>query len=339
MPRSISVQSAIVEVVRGPSVECRHLVDIVIADAEGSIVKSFGDAQRLVYPRSSIKSLQALPLIESGAADRLKLKPRHIALACASHNGEEMHVTTAREMLAAAGLGEHCLECGAQLPDRQSDRDRLAVEGISPGAIHNNCSGKHSGFLCFAVEEGMDPQGYVRVGHRVQKAIAQTLSEVTASPHGQDNCGIDGCSIPTWTIPLENLAKAYARFGVGEGGGRERSKAMLRLRDACMEHPEMVAGTDRFDTAIMSALKGRVFTKSGAEGMFVAALPEKGLGIALKVHDGAERASEVAIAACIESLLELDEAEANTLKRLSNPVQKNRNDLVVGSLRPAFDMR
>ncbi|MCB1457136.1 MAG: asparaginase, partial [Nitratireductor sp.] len=146
----------------------------------------------------------------------------------------------------------------------------------------------------------------------------------------------DGCSIPTYAIPLENLARAFARFGVGNDGGKVRSRAMIRLRDACMAHPEMVAGTGRFDTEIMSALKGRAFTKSGAEGVFVAALPEKGMGIALKVHDGAERASQVAIAACIESLLELDETEAKALKGLSNPVLLNRNDIEVGRVRPGF---
>ncbi|MEZ5872700.1 MAG: asparaginase [Nitratireductor sp.] len=329
---------ATVEVTRGNFVECRHSVDIIIADTAGRVVRSFGDPERRTFPRSAIKALQALPFVESGAVDRLKLETRHVALSCASHNGEEMHVAGARQMLSAAGLGEHCLECGAQLPDRQPDRDRLAVQGVSPGAIHNNCSGKHSGFLCFAVEEGMDPQGYVRVGHRVQKAIAGTLEEVTGAPHREDNHAIDGCSIPTYGIALQNLASAFARFSVGEDAGRERSRAMIRIRDACMAHPEMVAGTERFDTAIMSALKGRVFTKSGAEGVFVAALPEKGMGIALKVHDGAERASQVAIAACIESLLELDETEAKALKGLSNPVLLNRNGIAIGNVRPAFSL-
>ncbi|MCB1458468.1 MAG: asparaginase [Nitratireductor sp.] len=337
MPRSrFDAEAAIVEVTRGNHVECRHRVDIVIADADGNLVRSFGDPRRPVFPRSSIKALQALPLIESGAADRFRLEPHQIALACASHNGEEMHVETATGMLAAAGLTEQCLECGAQLPDRLDDRNRLALSGEQPRAIHNNCSGKHSGFLCLAVEEGMDPQGYVRLGHRVQKTIAATLTEVTGATHGEDNHAIDGCSMPTYAIPLENLARAFARFGVGNDGGKVRSRAMIRLRDACMAHPEMVAGTGRFDTEIMSALKGRAFTKSGAEGVFVAALPEKGMGIALKVHDGAERASQVAIAACIESLLELDETEAKALKGLSNPVLLNRNDIEVGRVRPGF---
>ncbi|MFZ1814253.1 MAG: asparaginase [Rhizobiaceae bacterium] len=330
----MSSSPAIVEVTRGDVVESRHLVDIVIADASGKIVSIRGDADRPVFPRSAIKALQALAMVESGAPDRFALEPRHIALACASHYGEEMHVRTAGEMLAASGLDETCLECGAQLPERLDDRNRLAREGEAPRSIHNNCSGKHSAFLCYAVEEGYDPRGYVRIGHKVQQDIAAILTEVTGARHEEANHGIDGCSIPTYAIPLRNLATAFARFAASEDKSRQRAKAMTRIREACLQHPEMVGGTGAFDTRIMEALKGRAFTKTGAEGVYVAALPELAMGVALKVHDGASRASEVAIAASIESLLELDENEANALKELRQPPITNRRDLTVGMIRP-----
>jgi L-asparaginase II len=321
-----------VEVSRGNSVESRHLVDAVIADASGRLVRVHGEAERPVFPRSAIKALQALALVESGAADRWGLEPRHVALACASHNGEEMHVRTAAEMLARAGLSPVCLECGAQPPSLKADYDRMILAGEKPQAIHNNCSGKHSGFLCFAAHEGMDTKGYVKFAHPVQRAIAAILTETTGAPHGAENHGIDGCSIPTYSIPLKSLAVAFARFGVGDGGGPLRSKAMLRIRDACLAHPQMVHGSGGFDTEVMAALKGRAFTKTGAEGVFVAALPEQGLGIALKVHDGAKRASEAAMALFIESFLEVEETQAKLLKGFSKHELRNWNSITVGKV-------
>lgn len=325
----------VVEVTRGDRVESRHLVDVVVADAGGKIVRVRGEANRPVYPRSAIKALQALAFVESGAVERFGLTDRHIALASSSHNGEAMHVEGAAEMLKAAGLEPRCLECGAHWPHREEDRSALAVSGARPSALHNNCSGKHSGFLCFAVAQGWRTEGYVKAGHKVQKAIAGILSATTGARHDADNRGIDGCSIPTWAIPLKDLATAFARFGVSADKGRERAAAMTRIRNACFAHPEMVAGTGRFDTRLMQALKGRAFTKTGAEGVFVASLPEKGLGVALKVHDGAGRAAEVAVAREIGSLLELSQTEAKALKRLAHPQLKNWNGIAVGEVRPA----
>lgn len=333
-----SRQPLIVEALRNRRVESVHAVDAVVASADGSIMAVYGDGNRGVFPRSAIKALQALPLVESGAADRFGFAQAHLALACSSHNGEPMHTQSAAEMLAAAELSPTCLECGAQLPYHPSDHEALLKAGKPVTAIHNNCSGKHSGFLAFAVQQGLEPAGYVKFGHPVQKEIAGVLEVVTGAAHGEDNYGIDGCSIPTYEIPLADLARAYAKFAVGEDAGKERSAAMLRLRDACMAHPEMVAGTGRFDTAIMQALPGKVFTKTGAEGVFVIAIPELGLGAALKCRDGATRAAEVACAFLVESLLEeaeseLSQDENNALKRLANPVLKNWNGIEVGSLR------
>ncbi len=325
----------IVEVTRGNRVESTHLVDIVVADASGALHTIHGEAQRPVFPRSAVKALQALPLIETGAADKFGLEPRHIALACASHNGEPMHVGTANETITRAGLTFECLECGAHWPRFDADVASLHRAGKLPTALHNNCSGKHSGFLAVCAGEGWDEKGYIGIRHSLQKAVAGVMEEVTGAPHRADNSGIDGCSIPTYAIPLANIATAFAKFGVGEDTGRQRSAAMLRIRDACFAHPEMVAGTDRACTAIMQALPGRAFVKTGAEGVFIAALPRSGLGVALKVHDGATRAAEAAIVEVLESLLELSPTEHNALKGIANPVLKNWNGVEVGEVRPA----
>jgi L-asparaginase II len=327
--------AAIVEVVRGRQVESRHIVDIVIAEADGSFRAIYGDGDQPVFPRSAIKALQALAFVESGAADANGLGDRHIALACASHYGESIHVQAAREILSAVGLDETRLECGAQWPFHDTDRDALIIGGRQPGAIHNNCSGKHAGFLAFAIRSGFSPEGYVAIDHPVQRAIAAHLEAATGARHAEVNCGIDGCSIPTYAIPLRMLALAYARFGVGQNASDSRGKAMLRIRDACFRHPEMIAGAGGFDSDLMRLLRNRAFTKTGAEGVFAVSLPEQGVGIALKCRDGATRAAEVAVATTVEHVLKLDGTGVDAMTRFTNPALLNRRGGVVGEIRVA----
>lgn len=323
----------IIEVARGGVIESTHLVDVIVTDADSTAVNHWGNFEEWIYPRSSNKALQALPLVESGAADAFGLDDCHLALACSSHNGEPIHTAGAREILAAAGVSETCLECGAQLPKRPEDHSELVRKGIQVSAIHNNCSGKHAGFLAFAAHAGINIKGYIGINHPVQREIANTLEQVTGSVHGYDNHGIDGCSIPTFKIPLKSLAQAFARFGIGKADNPSRERAMLRLRDACMRHPEMVAGTERVCTQLMQALPGRVFVKVGAEGVYTAALPELGYGIAMKARDGSFRAVEVAVSKLAEHYLELDDLEVARLKPLTKPILKNWNGFEVGSIK------
>lgn len=338
----------VIEVTRGHAaddgftgkVESRHEVDAVVCDADGKTVRQWGEGGREVFPRSAIKALQALPLVESGAADAFGFSEKQLALACSSHNGEPFQTEEADAMLRQAGLSSRCLECGAQLPYHPRDHEALVRAGKPVTALHNNCSGKHAGFLAFAASQGLPTQGYIHFGHPVQTGIAGVLESMTGVTHGADNYGIDGCSIPTYEIPMNRLATAFARLATGTDKGSERAKALTRIRDACMAHPEMVGGTGRFDTEIMGALKGRVFTKTGAEGVFTIAVPETGFGAALKCRDGTTRAAEVACAAIIESLLEesdsgLSDDEANALKRLKNPTLRNWNGFAVGQVRVA----
>jgi L-asparaginase II len=299
----------LVEVTRGPVVESRHRGAIVVVDAGGRRRAAVGDVEQAVFPRSAVKALQALPLVESGAADRFGFGNAELALACSSHNGEPRHVATAAAMLRQAGRSGADLECGPQVPAAEAAARDLIRSGQEPTALHNNCSGKHAGFICVCVERGFAVKGYVEPDHPVQREITATLAEMTGARLDASIRGVDGCSIPTYAIPLDRLALAFARFITGEGLSRDRAAASRRLARACMEEPWMVAGTGRFCTAAMTALPGSLFVKTGAEGVFCAALPEHGLGIAIKCDDGASRASEAVMATVIAAMLEVTNEE------------------------------
>ena len=324
----------LVEVTRGHIVESVHRGAVAVFDADGVEVTAIGDIDRPVFPRSAVKAIQALPLVESGAADAFGLGAREIAMACASHSGEPAHADLAAAMLGKAGLDAGALECGAHWPTNQAAALALATGG-QPSALHNNCSGKHAGFLCTCRHLGIDHRGYVGAGHGEQKLVREAMEAVTGAAHGADVCGVDGCSIPTYAVPLRNLATGFARMVTGRGLGRQRAAAARRIVEACMAEPFFVAGTDRADTRMMEFGKGRVFTKTGAEGVFCAALPEHGLGIALKCDDGATRAAESMVASVLAGLLKDDEELASGLRRIASPVLKNWNGIEVGAVRPA----
>jgi L-asparaginase II len=335
VPDLSSNNPVLVEALRGDLVESAHRGAVAVLDADGVVVLALGEIDRPIFPRSAIKGLQALPLIESGAADGFGLVAEELALACASHSGEPDHARVAASMLAKAGRGETTLECGAHWPMGDVAQRALAAAGVRPGALHNNCSGKHAGFVCLACGLDEDPAGYVGADHRVQREVRATLIETTGDPHLPENRGIDGCSIPTYAVPLRNLALAFARFGTGHGFGPERARAAQRLREAVAQAPFMVAGTGRFDTVLMEAMRERAFVKVGAEGVYCAALPELGYGVALKIEDGAGRAAEVAMAAIIERLMRLDGHQALTVDALARPTLRNWNGIEVGAYRPA----
>jgi L-asparaginase II len=324
----------LVEVLRGDIVESRHRGAIAVFDADGKAVLEIGDTLRPTFPRSAVKSIQALPLVETGAADAYGFGDKELALACASHDGEAGHVELARTMLAKAGLDEQALECGTHWPSSQKATIELARGGGRANALHNNCSGKHSGFLCACCHAGIEHRGYVKAGHQYQQMLCEALENVTGAAHNADNRAIDGCSIPTYAVPLRNLAHGFARMATGVGLGEERAKAARRLFAACMAEPFYVGGTESFDTQLMRRVPGRLFVKVGAEGVYCAAVPELGLGIALKCDDGAFRAAEVMVATVMAKLLAGDEALTEELREFINPVLTNRNGMAVGGLRP-----
>lgn len=328
----------LVEVLRGGMVESAHRGAAIVADAAGGVVFACGDVDRAVYPRSAVKALQALALVESGIAARLGLEDPELALACSSHNGEPAHVAAAASMLAKAGRDAGALECGTHWPSLLGETAyRLAATGTRPGPLHNNCSGKHAGMVCLACGMGEDPAGYVGRAHHVQRRIAAVLQEMTGTRLDDAGapCGTDGCSIPTYGFPLRALAGAFARFGSGERLSPDRAAAASRLRAAVAAKPFFVAGTDRFDTRVMQALGAKVFTKTGAEGVFCATFPRQGLGVALKCADGAGRAAEVMMAALIARFVPLAAGEEALVETLRAPALRNWNGIEVGGLRPA----
>ncbi len=277
----------IVEATRGDRVESRHEVDAVVVDA-GGVVASWGDPDRPVLPRSAIKPLQAVPLVESGAADAWSLSDAELALACSSHDAEPAHVAAVEAWLARLGFDHRDLRCGAHPPGNAAAAAALARGGHEPTAVHNNCSGKHAGFLTLMAHSGLDPVGYLEPGHALHRDhLTPALAELCGfDPDGQVP-GIDGCGIPVWTMPLRGLGAGWVGLAARPAG--------RRLLDAMVAEPFHVAGTVRACTRLITAAAGRAVVKTGAEGVFCGVMPGRGLGLAVKVRDGAARASAVAM--------------------------------------------
>jgi len=325
----------VVEVLRGARVESRHRGAAAVVDADGAVALAFDAIDDPVFPRSAVKALQALPLVESGAADAFGLGEGEIALACASHSGAPEHVATAAAMLAKAGLDVSALACGAHWPLAEDAARALARAGGAPSPLHNNCSGKHAGFLCLACASGWKTTGYERPDHPVQRAARAAIEEVVGAALGEEVCATDGCSIPTYAVPLRNLALGLARLATGRGLAPRRAAAARRILAAVTANPALVAGEGRFDTEVMRLFGARVFVKTGAEGVYCAALPELGLGLAVKVDDGATRAAQATIAALIARFLPLDDDERARFSAFAAPILRNWNGIEVGALRAA----
>jgi len=291
-----------VEVTRGDMVESRHIGTGVVVDAAGGLKHAWGDVDRVIYPRSAIKPLQTLALIETGAADAFGLSDAELALASASHGATAEHVDAICAWLARLGLDPDDLECGGHAPvDRDADEALIRVGG-QPGRIHNNCSGKHTGFLATALHMGEPTTGYITPGHPVQERLFQILSDMGGADLSRAPRGADGCGIPIFGMPLSAMAQALARMADPKDLPTDRAGAAKRIFQAMTAHPRLVAGSGRFDTLMMEAAKGAVAIKTGAEGMYAAILPGLGLGVAIKIDDGAKRASETAMAAVLTML-------------------------------------
>jgi L-asparaginase II len=320
----------LVEVTRGGRAESRHRGAVAAVDAHGATVLAIGDVAHPVFPRSAVKALQALPLVESGTADAYGFGARELALAQASHGGEKAHVEGVAAMLAAIGLSEADLECGAHMPSHAASARELIRQGREPNQLHNNCSGKHANFLALARHLGIDHRFYVAAGHPVQAMVRDVMEALTGAAHAADGCGTDGCSIPTYAVPLAALARGFARFGTGSDLPPERAAAARRLYAAAVSEPYYVAGTGRFCTDVMTLLAGAALLKTGAEGVFCAAIPALGLGVALKCDDGATRASEAMMAAVLARLF-LQHEEA--LRRWSHAPVLTRRGAHAGEVR------
>ncbi|MEM9795888.1 MAG: asparaginase [Pseudomonadota bacterium] len=309
----------LVAVHRGDRVESLHRGHAVICDASGDVLEAWGDPAAIVYPRSSCKMIQALPLLESGAG--ADLSDRHLALACASHQGAAIHTDLAASWLRDLGLGEGDLRCGSHMPKDDDAHGALIRGGAAPSQLHNNCSGKHAGFLMLGQHLRAGPE-YVEIDHPVQMAVRRAFEEVTGQ--GSPGWAVDGCSAPNFATRLDALAGAMARFAAAGDRDDARSRAMIRLRGAMATHPDLVAGEGRACTDLMRAADDGVAVKTGAEGVFIAIVPSRKLGIALKIADGATRAAEAVIAALLVRVGVLSPAAPVARRLMQGPIQNWR---------------
>ena len=312
------------EVWRGAFLESFHSGHAVICDDTGQIVQSWGDPDAIVLPRSSSKMIQALPLIESGAAAAHGLTTEHLALSCASHNGAAIHTDRVQAWLKGIGKSDDDFQCGPQEPDDIDARNALIRAHEMPCQMHNNCSGKHSGFLTLAKHLGAGPD-YIEIAHPVQRACLEAFERITGiSSPGH---AIDGCSAPNFATTLHGMARAMAHFASADADSAES-----QLRSAMAQHPDLVAGEGRACTRLMRAMGGKVAIKTGAEAFFVAILPEQRMGVALKIADGTTRAAECAIAQILAKLGALDPNHPEALAYTNGPIL-NRRDVETGHLR------
>jgi L-asparaginase II len=325
----------LVEVTRGDTVESRHGGAVAVADADGRILFQAGDAETPVFPRSAIKPLQALPLIESGAADAFGVDEIELALACASHSGELAHVTPVGSWLGRMGLDATALGCGTHWPSNEEAARALARTGAQPSALHNNCSGKHTGMLCACLHRGDDLATYLEFEHPAQRGWIDLLGEFADLDPSKLSRAVDGCSIPTLALPTTSLARAFARFAAPRAFDARRQASVARVQRAMAAAPFFVAGSDRFCTLAMEATDGALLVKTGAEGVFIGAVPKEGLGFAVKISDGATRASQIALVALGRRALGDDHKISRALEPLATAKIETRKGAQVGIVRAA----
>lgn len=337
--------AVLVEVTRGPIVESVHFGTIAVADAEGDLLASIGNPGVVSYYRSSSKPIQAVPLVESGAADHFGLTEQEIAICCGSHDGEDIHTQAVLSILHKIGLGPDALACGAHMPYSKAAAFALEERLEPPTALHNNCSGKHSGMLALAKFHGWPVGGYERPEHPIQKAMRQVVADFAGLEPDEVIYGTDGCGVCTFAISIERMAMSFARLGQPDFWPEPRRTAVARIGQAMSRYPEYVGGTMlRLDTDLMRAAGGAVISKVGAEGVFCAATLANGdqpaLGLALKILDGdtPQRARNPAF---VEALRQTGMISEGTLEQLESYWQEeihNRPGDVVGVVRPAFTL-
>jgi L-asparaginase II len=324
-----------VEVMRNDVVESRHFGSAVVCDYRGNVLHSWGDIKKMIFPRSSLKPFLAIDLVSSGASEHYALSDAEITLACASHQGEPMHQELVSTWLARLGLTEEHLACGTDLPGDIESAHRLLMSGQQGCRFHHNCSGKHAGFLTTALHLKMPLDGFHLVGHPLQQLSLEGLSELAQINIRDYPMGIDGCGFPAPTMPLLNLGLAVARFAKPSELSDDRAHAILRIQQAIIREPLYAAGHGTVVSELNQITNGKVLAKTGAEGVLTAALPELGLGIALKISDGNARARSSALLAILDHMGVLSDAEKRQLKAHIASEVVNSRGLIVGEIRAA----
>ena len=327
----------LVEVTRGDMVESSHRGAAVVVDQNDKEVAAYGNVDRPIFPRSAIKPLQAIVLAESGALQHYRLSSEHIALACASHSGQSMHVDGVRNWLDSIGLDETALECGAHAATHRDTRMTMIREQQEPNALFNNCSGKHAGFLTVAIHNNEPVSGYLERSHPVQQRVLKVLRDLTSEAVESSVAGIDGCGIPVVGMSLRGIARAFSRITTADFVSPIRRQAAINVRSAMMERPDLVGGDNRFCTAVPMAVNSRVLVKVGAEGVYAGmTTDDKPIGFALKIDDGSRRAAEVAAGWIVTKYCDLDLDALTKLRPWFQPVVKNIAKKPVGFIRPSL---
>ncbi|AIF44525.1 asparaginase [Virgibacillus sp. SK37] len=331
--------NALIEVRRGNHIESAHHLHIAVVDSAGTLLHYAGNNNKNIYARSSMKPIQAIPIVETGAADYYEFSNADLSLCTASHSGESMHTDRVTSILKRVGIDDTKLQCGTHIPRWQETYKNLIKNGKEVTPLFNNCSGKHTGMLATAMFMGEPINTYYELDHPVQQRIMQTVSEICDYPQEDIEIGIDGCGVPVHGLPLERLAYGFARMANPESLGKERAEHVRRVTKAMTAAPEMVGGTDRFCTDFMTAGKGRFFGKAGAEGVYCIGDTQTGLGIAIKVADGNGRA---VYPAAMETLVQLGLLEKNQIEQLKeyhHPKLKNARNEIIGELIPHFQLK
>lgn len=336
---------------RGPLVENIFRGDVAVVDATGRLLFQVGDAGKVTFWRSSAKPIQAMPIVLSGAAAAFGFESKHLAIFAASHNGEEVHTRTVLDALQLVGLGTEHLQCGAHLPFDRGAAEVLESAGVQPGAVHNNCSGKHAGMLALATHLGLPLANYMDPDSDLQQLILANVADVTGVPAGEIAIGVDGCGVPVFGLPIRNMAYSFARLADPAYMPAGKEAAGRRFRDAMIEHPYIVAGQKRICTALMELPGARFVAKSGAEGVYCVgvlphAVPEAlkaagavgGIGIAVKVEDGNNNVRHQVTVEAMRQLGMLTEADQTALSRYGVYPVKNHAGRLVGEIRPAFTL-
>lgn len=321
-----------VECTRGDLVESLHRISVAVLDADGQLVAAAGDPHLVTWWRSAAKPFQALPVVRDGAAEAFGFGDDALALACASHSSERVHLEVAERMLRAVGVGEEALACGPHPPLGAAEAQMVARTGMTLTPRWSNCSGKHAAMLALARHHGWPLEGYERQEHPVQQRILAELSEWTGMPAEAIHRSVDGCTAVCFGLPLDAMALAYARLGASN------DPSARRIVEAMMAHPNLVGGSGRFCTDLMAGWPGRVIAKVGAEGVYCAALPALRLGVALKVEDGDMRGAPAALHAVLTQLAERTGEDPAPLARLAAAAQctiRNTRGLVTGVIRAA----
>ncbi|MEW6071471.1 MAG: asparaginase [Planctomycetota bacterium] len=329
---SFPANPVVVRLWRGGAVESVHRGAWCLADPAGNVLGGAGDLGAPHYARSSIKAIQALPLLETGAAARFGLDDGELAVTLASHNGEPAHVAVVEGLLARIGARAGELACGAQEPLDGGARDLLRDARIAPGPLHNNCSGKHAGFLALARHLGVPAARYLDPASEGQRLVRAALAALTDLDAERLVPGIDGCSAPNWRVPLARLATAFARLANPAGLPAERAAAARRLQGAAARRPDLVAGRGRLDTDLLRASGGRLFAKGGAEGMYAVGVVGEERGLALKIDDGGGRAAHALLLALLETLRLATAAELAPLAAWRDGTLRNRAGIAIGRI-------